>query len=68
MKSKDLLNRPLSADESELFDLYERLKKLSGRTDLAPCVLSNARFATAALWQIVNDLQIEWEHLYDIGV
>lgn len=68
MKTSDLLGRPLTDHEREIVAIYERLKALSSNADVAPCVRANARFATAAVWQMVNDLQIEWEHLYDIGV
>ncbi len=68
MSRKDLLGRDLDATENEIMEIYERLKALAARDDLAPCIGSNVRFATAAIAQIVTDLDLEWEHLYDIGV
>ena len=57
----DLLGRPLSADEAELLDLYERLKALSARADLAPCVVMNARQAMVMLWNACVDLGLVFE-------
>ena len=68
MSRQDILGRDLDADETEIMEIYERLKDLSAREDLAPCALSNVRFATAAMAQIVTCLDLEWEHLYDRGV
>ena len=45
--------------ETEILALRDRLHALLGREDLAPCVASNARFAAAAIEQIVNDLDLE---------
>lgn len=64
----DFLGQKLTPTEKEIFDLYDRLRSLVQREDLTPCVRSNLRFATATLAQLVNDLNLEWEHLYDHGV
>ena len=56
--SEDLLGNALTDVERELHDMYLRLEELSKSEDLAPCVTSNVRFASAALWQIVTDLNI----------
>ena len=58
---KDLLGRELTADERELYELYERLKKLSARTDLPPCALANARQAMVMLWNACVDLDLFFE-------
>lgn len=68
MSRQDLLGRDLDATEAEIMEIYERLKALAARDDLAPCAVSNVRFATAAVAQVVNCLDLEWEHLYDRGV
>ncbi len=66
--STDLLGRPLTAVEAELLDLYQRLKALLGRDDLEPCTRAAVRNALVALWNGVNDLALEHEHLIDLGV
>jgi hypothetical protein len=68
MPEHDLLGKPLTSAEREIIAIYERLKGLLERQDLAPCVQSNLRFATAAVSQIAGDLQLEWEYLYELGV
>ena len=57
----DLLGRELDADERELLDLYERLKKLAGRDDLAPCISANVKQALVMLWNACNDLDLVYE-------
>jgi hypothetical protein len=64
----DLLGQPTSDTEQQVLDLYERLKELAARDDLAPCVQHNIRKALACLWQVVNDLDLRFEQLYDVGV
>ncbi len=64
----DLLGHPLTPAETELLDLYQRLKALLGRDDLDPCARAAARNALAALWNGVNDLQLEHEQLIDLGI
>jgi hypothetical protein len=63
----DLLGEPVSGDDGELLDCYERLKALLGR-DLDPCVEANVRAAVAALWNAVVDRGLDYEHLTDLGV
>ena len=60
MADRDLLGNELSADEREIKELHDRLAALAKRQDLAPCAQSNVAFAQAALWQVVNDLNIDW--------
>jgi len=64
----DLLGQPLTIAESELLNAYQALKNLAARTDLQPCVDRNVRQALSALWQAANDLDLQFEQLYDLGV
>jgi hypothetical protein len=64
---KDLLGRDMTELETRLLDLYGQLKELSSQ-DLDPCVDANVRAATAAMWNAVNDLALEHEHLVDLGI
>ncbi len=66
--SADLLGRDLMPDETDLLEVYTRLRALAARDDLAPCVSANVRAALAAVWNAVNDLGLTYEHLLDIGV
>ncbi|HWL44293.1 MAG TPA: hypothetical protein VNQ73_15235 [Ilumatobacter sp.] len=64
----DMLGQALSPVEAELLDLYARSKALLARDGLDPCVRRNLVQSTAALSQVVTDLGIAWEPLYDLGV
>ena len=64
----DLLDRPIDPLHREVLDLYLRTKALCGRDDLPPCTARNLRVSLAALYQVVNDAGLEFEHLYDLGV
>lgn len=64
----DLLGHPVSEAERQLLDAYERLKHLAARDDLPPCAQQNVRKALACLWQVTNDLNLQFEQLYDLGV
>ena len=64
----DLLGKPLADYESDLLAIYESLKKLARRDDLPPCAARNVRKALSALWQATNDLDLQFEQLYDYGV
>jgi hypothetical protein len=64
----DLLDKELTEPERELLAAYERLKNLAARDDLPPCAISNVRKALASLWQATNDLDLQFEQLYDVGV
>ncbi|HMA35040.1 MAG TPA: hypothetical protein VKY74_11250 [Chloroflexia bacterium] len=64
----DLLGTPLSVAEQELLAAYQALKDLAGRPDLPPCAARNVRKALSALWQATNDLDLQFEQLYDLGV
>lgn len=64
----DLLGQPVTETEAQLFQAYELLKHLAARDDLAPCAQRNVRKALACLWQVTNDLDLQFEQLYDLGV
>ena len=64
----DLLGRPVTDADAKLLELYRELKTLAGRTDLPPCAERNVKKALACMWQVVNDLNLEFEQLYDVGV
>jgi hypothetical protein len=65
---KDLLGTPLSEAEATLLHTYRQLKTLAAHQDLPPCAERNVKKALACLWQVVNDLDLEFEQLYDLGV
>jgi hypothetical protein len=65
---RDLLDRPMTNDEREILNIYVALKKLAAREDLPPCVARNVRKALACLWQATNDLDLQFEQLYQLGV
>lgn len=64
----DLLGRPLSPREEDLLRVYRDLKTLAAQPDLPPCAERNVKKALACMWQTVNDLDLEFEQLYDVGV
>ena len=64
----DLLGNPQSEIEQQLLTTYETLKQLAGRDDLPPCAARNVRKALACLWQATNDLDLQFEQLYEVGV
>ena len=64
----DLLGRPISDSDAQLLAIYRELKTLAARTDLPPCAERNVKKALGCLWQVVNDLNLEFEQLYDVGV
>ena len=68
MSMTDLLGRPLSPREEDLLRVYRDLKTLAAQPDLPPCAERNVKKALACMWQTVNDLDLEFEQLYDVGV
>jgi hypothetical protein len=64
----DLLGKPLTEYERELLDVYRTLKELAGREELPPCAARNVRRALSAMWQATNDLGLQFEQLYEVGV
>ena len=68
MANTDLLGTPTTEVEGQVLDAYQSLKALAARDDLPPCAARNVRKALAALWQATNDLDLQFEQLYDLGV
>lgn len=64
----DILGKPLTEQEQELLNSYQALKRLAARDDLPPCAARNVRKALSAMWQATNDLDLQFEQLYDLGV
>ena len=64
----DLLGHALSEQEQELLNIYESLKRLAKQDDLPPCAARNVRKALSSMWQVTNDLDLQFEQLYDLGV
>lgn len=64
----DLLGKTMTKQEEELLKVYEALKKLASQEDLPPCAQRNVRRALSAMWQVTNDLDLQFEQLYDLGV
>ncbi len=65
---KDLLGHSLTEAEVELARIYRELKTLASREDLPPCAERNVKKALACMWQVANDLDLEFEQLYELGV
>ena len=68
MIEKDLFGRTATESERELYSAYTALKVLAAREDLPPCAAHNVRKALACLWQATNDLDLQFEQLYQLGV
>jgi hypothetical protein len=64
----DLLGNQLTDQERELMSAYETLKGLAARDDLPPSAARNVRKALACMWQATNDLGLQFEQLYEVGV
>lgn len=64
----DLLGQPTTDTEQRLLVAYEALKVLAADADLPPCAARNVRKALACLWQATNDLDLQFEQLYHLGV
>ena len=64
----DLLGVPTTDAERQLLQAYDLLKSIAARDDLAPCAQYNVQKALACLWQVTNDLNLQYEQLYDLGV
>ena len=58
---RDLLDHDLSHDERDLLEIYDRLRKLSARKDVAPCISMNAKQAMVMLWNACTDLGLIYE-------
>jgi len=66
---KNVMGVELSESERTLVESYQGLVRvLRDGKDLAPFERRNAMKAVAALWQVVNGLDLDPGNLYDIGV
>jgi hypothetical protein len=63
--TQDLLGNEITDTEARLAGLYGELKALAAM-DLPPCAERNVKKALACMWQVVNDLNLEFEQLYDL--
>ena len=65
---KNAMGIELSESERSLVECYQGLVRiLKDGKELAPFERRNALKAVAALWQIVNGLDLDPGHLYEIG-
>jgi hypothetical protein len=66
---KNAMGVELSESERTLVESYQGLVRLlKDSKDLAPFERRNAMKAVAALWQVVNGLDLDPGNLYEIGV
>ena len=66
---KNAMGVELSESEGTLVESYQSLVRLlKDGKDLAPFERRNAMKAVAALWQVVNGLDLDPGNLYEIGV
>jgi hypothetical protein len=66
---KNTMGVELSESERTLVESYRGLVRvLKDGKDLAPFERRNAMKAVAALWQVVNGLDLDPGNLYEIGV
>ncbi len=54
--------------EKKVLQTYELLKELIVDPESPPCIKANAQKALACMWQVVNDLDIAHEQLFEYGV
>ena len=65
---KNAMGTELSHSEQTLVECYQSLIRVLKESDnLAPFERRNALKAVAALWQIVNGLDLDPGNLYEIG-
>jgi hypothetical protein len=65
---KNAMGVDLSESERSLVECYQGLVRvLKDGKELAPFERRNALKAVAALWQVVNGLDLDPGHLYEIG-
>ena len=65
---KNSMGLELSESQRSLVECYQGLVRvLKDGKDLAPFERRNALKAVAALWQVVNGLDLDPGHLYEIG-
>jgi hypothetical protein len=64
---KNKMGVELSQSEQEIADCYKRLVDILRKDDLAPFERRNALKAVAALWQVMNGVDLDPGQIYDIG-
>ena len=65
---KNVMGVELNDSERTLVECYQGLVRvLNDGKDLAPFERRNALKAVAALWQVVNGLDLDPGNIYDIG-
>lgn len=64
---KNKMGVEMSQAEEEIADCYRRLAEVLKNDDLAPFERRNTLKAVAALWQVLNGLDLEPGQIYDIG-
>jgi len=66
---RNMMGQPLSEAEAKLVDVYRELARtleMYGE-ELAPFARRNGLKALAALWQVMNGLDMDPGQLYDVG-
>lgn len=54
--------------EKRIKTIYQELKEILRDENIPPSVRANAVQALAVVWQMMNDLVLDYEMLYDYGV
>ena len=69
MTIKNAMGDTLNGPQTELVEAYQKLVHVlrEHRGDLAPFEERNAIKALAALWQVMNGLDMDPGELYDVG-
>jgi hypothetical protein len=57
----------LTQAEQEIADCYRKLVEILKKEDLEPFERRNTLKAVAALWQVMNGLDLDPGQIYDIG-
>jgi hypothetical protein len=66
---RDMPGHELTEAEAKLVDVYRELHRVVEMhgDELPPFALRNASKALACLWQVMNGLDMDPGHLYDLG-
>jgi hypothetical protein len=64
---KNTMGVELTQAQQTIADCYQALVKVLEKDDLAPYERRNALKAVAALWQVMNGLDLDPGQLYHIG-
>lgn len=65
---ENLILAPSNEVEEKALQVYELLKQISVDPNSAPSTKANAQRALACVWQIVNDLGLVHEQLFEYGI